>query len=51
MKVYIVEYVYWEQSHIKAVFDTYEKAIEYADKHGKCDVYEWELNTEIGCIV
>lgn len=51
MKVYIIEYVDYEQTHIDAVFDSYEKAVAYVNNCGKYDIYEWELNTTNGSIV
>lgn len=49
MKVYLVEYSGdYEQTGISAVFDSYEKALEYVNKQfiKGYDIYEWELNTE-----
>ena len=50
MKVYIVVDVRYGDSQIKAVFDTYEKAILFVDWR-LYDIYEWEINTTNGCII
>lgn len=54
MKVYIVEYESFDQSEINAVYDTYEKALEYVSEQfypNRYQILEWQMNSDYGHIV